>query len=137
ANGNVTCFLVGRVGFWTLVGGLCAWALLASFRPARPESVRLESGVMRHDPGGRRRCWARPGGEGLIQVARSDGRGFGLESVGGRSRLPIDRGIGRLEIGAGLREPDREWLFAVLQTWHSPNPSLQQTAAAMLVSGSS
>jgi hypothetical protein len=137
ANGNVTFYLVARVGLWTLVGGLCAWALLASFRPARPELVRLESGVLRHDPGGRRRCWARPGGEGPIQVARSDVRGFVLESVGGRSRLYIDRGIDQLEIGAGLREPDREWLFAVLQSWHSPNHSLQQTAAAMLVSGSS
>jgi hypothetical protein len=135
ATGNVTFFLVGWVAFWTLCGGGCAWGLLASFRPARPESVRLESGVLRHDPGGRRRCWARPRDEGPIQLARSDVRGFVLESVGGRSRLYIDRGIDRLEIGAALREPDREWLFAGLQRWRSPNDSLQQTAAAMLVSG--
>ena len=137
ANGEATFFLVSWLGLWTVGGGIFAWALLASFRPARPESVRLESGVLRHDPGGRRRCWARPGGEGPSQVARSDVREFVLESVEGRSRLYIDRGIDRLEIGAGLREPDREWLFAVLQRWHSPNHSLQQTAAAMLVSGSS
>jgi hypothetical protein len=141
ANGEATFIDVIidgiSLGLWALFGLFAAWALWASFRPARPESVRLESGVLRHDPGGRRRCWARPGGEGPIQVARSDVRGFVLESVEGRSRLYLDRGIDRLEIGAGLREPDREWLFAVLQRWHSPNHSLQQTAVAMLVSGSS
>jgi hypothetical protein len=135
ANGSVDFFLVTKVGFGTLVGGLCAWALLASFRPARPESVRLESGALRHDPGGRRRCWARPGAAGPIQVARSDVRGFVLESVGGRSRLSVDRGADRREIGAGLREPDREWLFAVLQTWHTPNHSLQQTGGASRLYG--
>src|SRR5262245_16094254 len=41
ANGNLDFFLVGRVGFLTLCGGLCVWTLLASFRPPRPESVRL------------------------------------------------------------------------------------------------
>jgi hypothetical protein len=131
ANGNVTFFLVGRVGFWTLCGGLCAWALLASFRPPRPESVRLESGVLRHDPGGRRRCWARPGAEGPIQVARSDVRGFALERVDGQQRLYLDRGADRVEIGAGLRESDREWLFAVLQRWHAPNEALHLTPAAV------
>src|SRR5262245_52640908 len=123
ANGNVTFFLVARVGFSTLVGGLCAWALLASFRPPRPESVRLESGALRHDPGGRRRCWARPGGEGPIQVARLDVRGFVLESVGGRSRLYIELGTGRREVGAGLGEGEREWVFAVLQRWHEAEPA--------------
>jgi hypothetical protein len=135
ANGNVTFFLVGWVGFWALCGGLCAWALLASFRPARPESVRLESGAVRHEPGGRRRCWARPGGAGPIQVARSDVRGFVLDSVGGRSWLYIDRGIDRLEVGAGLREPDREWLFAVLQSWHSPNLALHLTRPESAILG--
>ena len=126
ANGNLTFFLVDWVGFWALCGGLSAWALLVSFRPPRPESVRLESGGLRHDPGGRSRCWGRRQGWEPIRVARSDVREFVLESVEGRSRLYLDRGIDRLEIGAGLREPDREWLVAVLQRWHSPNHSLQQ-----------
>ena len=129
ANGNVTFFLVTWVGFWTLGGTFFASVLLASFWPPRSESVRLESGGLRHDPGGRSRCWGgwRQGRE-PIRVARSDVCEFVLESVEGRSRLYIDRGIDRLEIGAGLREPDREWLFAVLQRWHS---------APILVSGSS
>ena len=43
-----------------------------------------------------------------------------------RAALPtvnqlLDRGADRLELGAFLREPEREWLFAVLRKWHSPN----------------
>src|SRR5262249_6600950 len=140
ANGNLDFFLIARAGFWTLCGWLCAWALVASFQAARPEPARPEAAVPRLHPGrrgGPRAGAGGAGGEGPIQVARSDVRGFVLESVGGRSRLYMDRGIDGLEIGAGLREPDREWLFAVLQRWRSRNHSLQQTAAAMLVSGSS
>jgi hypothetical protein len=64
------------------------------------------------------------------EVARSDIRGFVLERVGERQRLCFDQGADRLEIGAGLREPEREWLFAVLRKWHSPNPTLHPTATA-------
>jgi hypothetical protein len=131
ANGNVTFFLVAWVSFWTLCGGVCAWGLLASFRPPRPESVRLESGGLRHDPGGRSRCWGRRQGREPIRVAQSDVREFVLESVEGRSRLYLDRGADRLEIGAPLRESDREWLFAVLQRWHAPSEAPHLTPAAV------
>jgi hypothetical protein len=101
ANGNLDFFLVSWSGFWTLCGGLCAWALLASFRPPRPESVRLESGGLQHDPGGRSRCWGGRQRRGPIRVARSDVRGFVLESVEGRSRLYVDRGIDRWRSARG------------------------------------
>jgi hypothetical protein len=124
ASGDVTFSLVVRVSIGALVGGFCAWALLASFRPARPESVRLEAGVLRHDPGGRRRCWTRPRAEGLpIQVARSNVRGFVLESVEGRSRVYLELGTGRRELGAALGEEERDWVFAVLQQWHEAEPA--------------
>jgi hypothetical protein len=127
ANGKADPFLVSWVAFWTLVGGRAAWALWASFLPARPEAVRLEAEVLRHDPGGRRWCWGRRAGREPTQVARSDIRGFVLERVGERQRLYLDLGAGRREIGAGLREPEREWLFAVLQSWHTPSQALPQT----------
>ena len=56
-----------------------------------------------------------------VAVARSEIGGFVLERVGERQRLAFDRGADRLELGAFLREPEREWLFAVLRRWHSPN----------------
>jgi hypothetical protein len=129
ANGKADPDLVAWVALGAAVGGACLWALLASFRPARPESVRLEAEVLRHDPGGRRRCWARPGGEGPIQVARSDVRGVVLESVGERSRLYLDLGTGRREVGAALGEGEREWVCVVLQRWHVAEPGAAPDSA--------
>jgi hypothetical protein len=40
-----------------------------------------------------------------------------LERVGERQRLTIDHGADRIEIGAGLREPEWEWLAARLEAW--------------------
>jgi hypothetical protein len=65
-----------------------------------------------------------------VDVARSDIPGFVLERVGERQRLCFDRGADRLEIGARLREPEREWLFAVLQRWHAPNHPVRLTRPA-------
>jgi hypothetical protein len=131
ASGEADAFLYVWLGFWTLGGGGCAWALLASFRPPRPESVRLESGELRHDFGGRSWCWGRRPERSRLRIARSDVRQFVLEWVEGRSRLYLARGADRREIGAGLRQSDREWLFAVLQRWHAPNEAPHLTPAAV------
>ena len=122
ANGKADLDLVAWVVLWAVGGGACLWALLASFRPARPESVRLEAEVLRHEPGGPTRCWGRPGSPGPIRDARSDVRGIVLETAGGRPRLYLDLGAGRREIGAALGEMDREWVFAALQRWHEAEP---------------
>lgn len=127
-------FLVFWLGGWTVGGGFALWALWAMLRPARPESVRLETEVLRYDPGRvpfnpwQRTGWwwghsVSPKPTPAATVARSDIRGFVLERVGERQRLCFDRGADRLEIGAALREPEREWLFAVLQRWHAANPA--------------
>ena len=70
---------------------------------------------------------AGPAAGAATAAARSDIGGFVLEQVGGRRRLCLARGADRLEIGAGLREPDREWLLAVLRRWHAAD---QPTGAA-------
>lgn len=44
---------------------------------------------------------------------------FELERVGERQRLTVDHGADRIEIGAGLREPEREWLAETLQAWQA------------------
>jgi hypothetical protein len=147
-GGGPQLFLVGWLGAWTVGGGFAIWLLWAMLRPARPESVRLEAEVLRYDPGRspynpwqQRRWWgwghpAVPKPTLPAEVAKSDIRGFVLERVGERQRLCFDRGADRLEIGAGLREPEREWLFAVLQRWRTPNRSLHLTAGSSALSGS-
>ena len=88
--------------------------------------MRLEAEVLRYDPGRRpfNRCeqrglWGRDRLRVAV-VARSDIREFVLDRVGERQRLHFDWKADRLEIGAWLREPEREWLFAALQRWHKP-----------------
>jgi hypothetical protein len=130
ASGATDPFLVVWLGFWTLGGGVCAWVLLASFRRARPESVRLEAEVLRHDPGGRSWCWGRRESRDPIQVTRSDVRGFVLERDEERQRLYVDRGTDRREIGVALTQTDREWLFAVLRRWHAAEPAAAPDPAA-------
>jgi hypothetical protein len=142
ARGGAQPSLIFSLSVCTVAVGLAVWMLWLVLRPTRPESVRLEAEVLRCDPGrGPYSAWQREGWQGwylppapkptpATQAARSDICGFVLERVGGRQRLCFDRGADRLEIGAGLREPDREWLFAVLRRWHSPNRPLQQMGAA-------
>jgi hypothetical protein len=128
-------FMVGWLVVWTAGGGLAIWSLWVMLRPGRPESVRLENEALRYDPGRapfnpwqRHNRWgwglpAAPKPTPAAVVARSDIRSFELEQVGGRQRLYIDCGVGRLEIGTGLRKPEQEWLFAILRAWQTPNPS--------------
>ena len=114
------------------------WSLWTYFRPARPGSVRLEAEVLDTTPAAARPARRNGGGSGLTRRARSRRRSpgrtsaaFALEWIDGQQRLYLDRGADRLKIGEGLRESDREWLFAVLQRWHAPNGALHLTPAAV------
>jgi hypothetical protein len=132
-NGGPQVFLVGWLGAWTVGGGFAIWSLWAMLRPTRPESLRLEAEELRYNPGRRPyNPWQQHGWWGwghptapnpthAVEVARSAISGFVLERIGERQRLCFDRGADRLEVGAGLREPEREWLFAVLRRWHTPS----------------
>jgi hypothetical protein len=145
ARGGAPPFLIFWLGGWTVGGGFVIWSLWAMFRPVRPESVRLEAEKLRYDPGRapsvpwQRHGWAgwdRPAAPKVtsaMTVDRSDIRGFVLDRIGERQRLCFDRGADRLEIGAGLREPEREWLFTILRKWHTPNSALQQTGASAAI----
>jgi hypothetical protein len=46
-----------------------------------------------------------------------------LERVGERQRLTFDIGADRIEIGAYLQEPEREWLYEVLNMWKNGKSS--------------
>lgn len=127
-------FLVVWLGLWTLGGVAAIWSLWVMLRPIRPESVRLEDDAFRYDPGrARHNPWQRRGWSGgfalpprdrpTAWIERAGVAAFVLGRVGERQRLYFDHGADRIEIGAGLSEPEREWLFAVLRWWHSiPSP---------------
>jgi hypothetical protein len=138
ADGKADPGLIFMLGTWAMGCGVGVWGVWTYFRPARPESVRLEAEVLRYDPGRSpagppQRQWSgvNPAGLKRTQIARSDICRFALEWVGGQRRLYLERGTDRLEIGAALRESDREWLFAVLQRWHAPNEALHLRPAVV------
>src|SRR5262249_36607787 len=82
-------------------------------------------------PPQRRWFGVNPAGPKPTQIARSDIRGFALERVDGQQRLYLDRGAGRVEIGAGLRGADREGLVAGRPEGRPPPEALPLTPAAV------
>ena len=131
------------LGVWIFGGIVMMGVLWVLVRPERPEAVRLEAERLRYLPG---RTLMAPGvrdfdrpREALAALAaatpppvvpRSAIRAFVLERAEERQQLCLDLGTERREIGASLTEPDREWLYAALRRWHSPNQPLQQTGRA-------
>jgi hypothetical protein len=135
-EGGGSVFLVVWLAFWALGGLMVGWTFWPLVRPARPEAVTLGAGTFRHDPGASPALWMmwpgwtcwyhfeRPRSyfdlfrrRNPILVPRSELNGFVLARVGERQRITFDRGADRIEIGADLREPEREWLHAVLERW--------------------
>lgn len=137
AHGRANIFLVGWLGAWTVGGGVAMWTLWRLVQPTRPESVTLSEDVLVHDPGSSsvdavhrygirpyQRSWPQ-GGWGppptrnrkRVAVLKDDLGKFVLDRVGERQRLSFDRGADRIEIGESLREPEREWLWRVLEGW--------------------
>jgi hypothetical protein len=68
-------------------------------------------------------------------IRRSDIREFVLERIVGRQRLTVVHGVERLEFGACLKDPEREWLYSVLQTWHTPEEPRKVHETPLPVSG--
>jgi hypothetical protein len=118
---GIDYFLAGLFVFWAVGGILVARGLWDLLRPTRPESVRLGVDTFRHDPEraplGPSRKSSAFGRSKPMEVNRVELAGFALDRDGERQRLSFDRGGERVEIGPCLREPEREWLHQVLETW--------------------
>jgi hypothetical protein len=134
AAGAANLFLVGWLGVWTIGGGAAIWSLWTMLRPSRPESVTLGADEFEYDPGTtpatslQRIGWGNWSNRNLgqwpshrikkpIAVPKSELGKFVLDRIGERQRLSFDRGAERIEIGACLGEPEREWLHAILESW--------------------
>lgn len=133
AGGLSGCFIF----VWCLlafVGACLVYGIWTLVRADRPESVRLEPERLRYEPGRSKaksfQEWFEsprpkagtpsPPAPRPVVVKRAEIRGFVLDRVGERQRLSFEFGNERVEIGAFLREPEREWLHAILRRWLSP-----------------
>jgi hypothetical protein len=113
------------LGIWfvgmTLVGIGFVGRLGSLFRPVRPESLRLGVSTFQYDPGREPPSLMKPlfsSNRGKpLEVLKANLGAFSVETVHDRRWLVFNHGAERVEIGAGLRGPEREWLLSVLETW--------------------
>jgi hypothetical protein len=129
-------FLLFWLCLWTVGGAFAFFMLYLLVRPPRAESVTLGNGFFRHDPGsvswtgffnpwyGMRHMDPRAFPNLLrrrkrIEIDKSDLGPVVLDRVGERQRLYFDHGADRIEIGEHLREPEREWLAAMIGAWQA------------------
>ena len=52
-----------------------------------------------------------------VEIGKNELGPVVLHRAGERQRLYFDNGADRIEIGEHLREPEREWLAAVIEAW--------------------
>lgn len=138
-NGVDRDFLFRWLGVWIFLGAMVGTTLYLLIRPVRHESITLGRSHFRYDPGSfplgmlmnpvyllRRRNLIFPLNLLLrprmpIELAKQDVGSFTLGRVrewfGERQRLCFKYRANRIEIGENLREPEREWLAAVIQSW--------------------
>jgi len=126
-------FVLFWLGGWTIGGLYALWMFRVLLRPSRPECLTLGFDSFHHDPG-----WSfNPftgwhsysdyaaywkeifKGRNSVELPKSDLNAFILDRVGERQRLAFDFGAERIVIGKVLREPEREWLFRVLEAWRT------------------
>ncbi len=130
ASFGIVCWLAA----WTAGGGVAIWQVWRMVQPSLPEAITLALDYLIYDPG---RSWTPPSNyrgwgntpirrpwpgetdeiKEPIVVAKSRIKGFVLERVGERQRLRFDWGMLRIEVGANLTEPEREWLHGVVENW--------------------
>ncbi len=128
-------FLLFWLGGWTIGGGVAIYMLYLLLRPPQPESVTLGLASFRYDSGSAAinlffNPWYKMGHYNSqwpfprmfprrkrLEIHRSELGPVVLERVGERQRLCFDNGADRIEIGEQLREPEREWLAAVIEAW--------------------
>jgi hypothetical protein len=122
-------FLLLWLTFWTIGGMGAMFALHFLLKRPRDEAVTLGDDELQYDPGsaaigvaGRMpnrqhsfRQWLKS--QRPQTIARTAIDQVNLRWVPGRQQLTLDMGVDRLEIGANLSEPEREWLGQALATW--------------------
>ena len=119
-------FLIFWLAGWTVGGALAIYFLYRIFRPSVPERMILsytsliyDSGIppfqMSFSFGSQKDIWRRMFQKrAKVEFDRSNLKTLKLRELDSGNRLTIDQGNKRYDLAAGASEPEREWLFNVL-----------------------
>jgi hypothetical protein len=151
---GVNALLAGRMGpillfgfaIWTIGGLQAVRAFWCLYRPTRPEAIRLTATQFLYKPGvGRVNTiglfpWSYiegpPPGKTIrraprrFAISRSELSEFRLIKGPDRHHLCFDRGEKRFEIGSTLEEPDRHWLYGLLEQWRRGEYAVERDAVS-------
>ena len=134
-GGGPSLFLAVWLAGWTLGGVIAGGMIYLLLRPQRPESIMLERDRFKYDTGSAPMNFMNPyymvrKKQNLMnpfsmmfqkrktyELARGKCPEFVLEGLGDDQRLRFDDGADRIIIGESLKEPEREWLAQILNTW--------------------
>ena len=119
-------FLIFWLAAWTIAGLLAVYYLYRIFRPSVPERIILSYPHMIYDSGippfrvifsfgTQKDVWKKMFPKRVItEFDPSNLKTLTLREHDSGNRLTIDRGNNRYELASGASEPEREWLFKVL-----------------------
>ena len=122
-------FMLFWLGGWALGEAAVFYILYCTFRPLKPAKLTLSQGLIEYQTGTNpfkfnysayRQSSQRPKFfQGLrnktYKIEARNINNLKLDRLGERQRLSFDIGAERIEIGEVLSEPEREWLFEILQ----------------------
>ena len=122
-------FMLFWLGGWLVGGGLAIAIFVKLLAPGKPELLVLGYRDFRHRAGtpafdssllsqqNPSKFWAFLKNPKLTETDKDSVSKVRLERAGEQHRLTVDVGSDRIEIGAHLCEPEREWVSQVLELW--------------------
>ena len=122
-------FLIVWLIAWTVGGAWAMWSLWRLVRPTVPETMTFAKPNLIYDSGirpmpmywgywrGQKDYWKKMFEKRKrIEFSPHEIQTLKLRETGDGNRLTIDHGNDRIDIGTGMTEVEREWLFELIKT---------------------
>lgn len=125
-SGGPSVFIIFWLAGWTVGGAFAIWFLFRLLRPSVPEELFLSVPSLVHDSGippftmsfdyrSQMEVWKKVyKRRKKTEFSQQDLQTLRLRDIDGGNRVTIDKGTDRIDLGAGLSEVEREWLFSTL-----------------------
>ncbi len=125
-GGGASIFLIGWLGGWTVGGLFAIYFAYRVWRPGVPETLLMRYGSLKYDSGlpvfvphfksNRKDFWKDVFCKRIqVNFSQEALRTLALRETSEGNRLTIDLRSKRIEIGLGLEEPEREWLYHLIK----------------------